>query len=151
MRVLRFALVFCALALGAAKAEAQSTAEQEVLAVVARMFDGMRAQDTAMIRSTLFTDVKLLTTGTREGKPVARVEGMDGFMQSIAKATGKLDEKIMSPEVRIEDNLATVWVRYEFYFNDKYSHCGIDAFQLVKTEAGWKIATIADTRRQSCK
>ena len=151
MRVHRFALVFCALALGAAKVEAQSTPEQEVLAVVTRMFDGMRAQDTAMIRSTLFTDVKLLTTGTREGKPVARVEGMDGFIQSIAKATGKLDEKIMSPEVRIEDNLATVWVRYEFYFNDKYSHCGIDAFQLVKTEAGWKIATIADTRRQSCK
>jgi hypothetical protein len=152
MRVTRFALLFCALALGATEAKAQATAEQEVLAVVTRMFDGMRAQDTAMIRSTLFTDVRLLTTGTnREGKAVARAEGMDGFIQSIAKATGKLDEKIMSPEVRIEDNLATVWVRYEFYFNDKYSHCGIDAFQLVKTDAGWKIASIADTRRQSCK
>lgn len=151
MRVHRFAFLLCALAVGATKAHAQTTAEQEVLAVVTRMFDGMRAQDTAMIRSTLFNDVRLLTTGTREGKPVARVEGMDGFIQSIAKATGKLDEKIMSPEVRIEDNLATVWVRYEFYFNEKYSHCGVDAFQLVKTDAGWKIATIADTRRQSCK
>ena len=151
MRVHRLAFLLCALAVGATKAQAQTTAEQEVLAVVTRMFDGMRAQDTAMIRSTLFNDVRLLTTGTREGKPVAHVEGMDGFIQSIAKATGKLDEKIMSPEVRIEDNLATVWVRYEFYFNEKYSHCGVDAFQLVRTDAGWKIATIADTRRQSCK
>jgi hypothetical protein len=151
MKSYRIALGVALVMLGAARVHAQTT-EQEVVNVVNRFFDGMRAQDTAMIRSTLFNDVRLVTTATnREGKPFARAEAIDGFMQAVAKAPGKLDEKIMAPEVRVEDNLATVWTRYELYVNEKYSHCGIDALQLVKTEAGWKIATIADTRRQSCK
>jgi hypothetical protein len=76
---------------------------------------------------------------------------MTSFMESVSKASGKLDERISSPEVRVADNLATVWARYELYVNDKYNHCGIDAFQLVKTDIGWKISAIADTRRASCK
>ena len=128
------------------------TPEQDVLAVVNRFFDGMRAKDTTMISATLFDDVKLVTTfNNREGKPVARAEAMSGFMNAISKAPGKLDERLSHPEVRVEDNLATVWTRYELYIDDKYSHCGVDAFQLVRTEAGWKIATIADTRKASCK
>jgi len=128
------------------------TRDQDVLAVVTRFFDGMRARDTAVIASTLFGEVTLVTTATdNAGKPVARSEAMTGFMESVAKATGKLDERISSPEVRVEDNLATVWTRYELYVNDKYSHCGIDAFQLVKTDTGWRISAIADTRRASCK
>jgi hypothetical protein len=153
MKAYRIASALAVLTLGASQLQAQATTpEQEVLAVVNRFFDGMRAQDTTVIRGTLFGDVRLLTTGTnREGKLVARAEAMDGFIQSIPKIPGKPDERISAPEVRVEDNLATVWTRYEFYLGDKYSHCGIDAFQLVKTESGWKIATIADTRRQSCK
>ena len=129
---------------------AQST-DREVLAVVTRFFDGMRAKDAKMIASTLFGEVTLVTTSTdKAGKPVARAEAMAGFLDSIAKATGKLDERISSPDVRVEDNLATVWARYQFYLNDRFSHCGIDAFQLVKTDGGWKIAAIADTRRDTC-
>ena len=149
-KIAAFAIVgFCTLVPASLRAQ---TPEQDVLAVITRFFDGMRARDTAMIASTLFGDVKLLTTFTnREGKAVARSEAMTGFMEAVSKAPGKLDEKIISPEVRIEDNLATVWTRYELYVNEEYSHCGIDAFQLVKTDAGWRIATIADTRKKSCK
>lgn len=130
----------------------QQTAEQEVLGVVHRMFDGFAQKDTTLIRSTLHTDVKLVTAVmNREGKPVVHAETMDAFLQGIAKAEGKLDEKLFDPEVRVEDNLATVWTRYEFWYNDKYSHCGIDSFQLAKTEGGWKIFSIADTRKASCK
>jgi hypothetical protein len=34
--------------------------------------------------------------------------------------------------------------------DEKYSHCGVDVFMLVKTADGWKISTLADTRRKSC-
>ena len=30
----------------------------------------------------------------------------------------------------------------------RFSHCGVDAFQLVKTAAGWKIFQLSDTRRK---
>lgn len=148
------ALAVATLLLGAsAPAHAQQqTAEQEVLAVVQRMFEGFAQKDTAIIRGTLHADVRLATAATnREGKPVVRAETMDKFLQGIANAEGKLEEKLFNPEVRIEDNLATVWTRYEFWYNDKYSHCGIDSFQLARTEGGWKIFSIADTRKASCK
>jgi hypothetical protein len=35
-------------------------------------------------------------------------------------------------EVQIDDNLAAVWTEYEFYVGKNFSHCGVNAFQLVK-------------------
>ena len=141
------ALVMSAAALVQAQAP-----NQEALAVVNRFFEGMRAHDTAAISGTLFAGATLVTTSAdNTGKPVARTESMSTFLETVAKTTAKLDERISSPEVRVEDNLATVWARYELYVDGKYNHCGIDAFQLVRTDAGWKIASIADTRRATCK
>ena len=132
----------------AAKAPAQDTA---VLAVINRMFDGFAKKDTTIIRSTLHEDVKLVTAVTnREGKAVVQTSTMDDFLKSIASAPGKLDERLFNPEVRVDGNLATVWVLYEFWHDDKYSHCGFDSFQLARTEMGWKIFSIADTRRRTC-
>ncbi len=128
-----------------------SPAEKEVYAVVEKFFAGFNAKDTTVMRSTLFEDVKLFTTSTnQQGQPVARSEAASGLMTSIAGAPGKLFEKIFEPVVHVEDGLANVWVRYEFYVDDKFSHCGIDSFMMVKTADGWKISALADTRRRNC-
>jgi hypothetical protein len=37
---------------------------------------------------------------------------------------------------------------YVFYVGDRFSHCGVDSFQLVRISAGWRIIQIADTRRK---
>jgi hypothetical protein len=131
--------------------QAQTTpAEKEVYAVVEKFFAGFNAKDTTVMRSTLFEDVKLFTTGTnQQGQPVARAEAASGLMSSIAGAPNKLFEKIFEPVIQVEDGLANVWVRYEFYVDDKFSHCGIDSFLLVKTGTGWKIAALSDTRRRT--
>lgn len=129
----------------------QSAAEKEVYAVVETFFKGFNGKDTTAMRAMLFDDVKLLTSMTnREGVPVARSEAVAQMMTSIASAPVKLNEKIFDPIVQVEDGLASVWVRYEFYADEKYSHCGVDAFLLVKTTQGWKIAALADTRKKSC-
>jgi hypothetical protein len=144
------AAVVLTLAPGLLQAQ-NSPAEKEVYAVVEKFFAGFNAKDTTVMRSTLFGDVKLFTTGTnQQGQVVAREEPASGLMTSIANAPVKLFEKIFEPVIEVEDGLANVWVRYEFYADDKYSHCGIDSFMLVKTADGWKIAALADTRRKQC-
>jgi hypothetical protein len=156
MEMKKLYLFFVMLLVSAAAANGQTpaatpSANDEVMAVVNRMFEGFAKKDTTIIRGTLHNDVKLVTAVTnREGKRMVRAETMDDFLKSIASAQGKLDERLFNPEVRVEDNLATVWVRYEFWFNDKYSHCGIDSFQLARTDDGWKIFSIADTRKAKC-
>lgn len=119
-----------------------------MLAVVERLFEGMRARDTTMVRSVLHPEARLLTTGERDGTPFARWVDVDAFVGSIARADRPLDERLFDPEVRIDGSLATVWVFYHFYYGDEFSHCGVDAVQLVRTDAGWRIMQIADTRRR---
>ena len=131
---------------------AQTTpAEKEVHDVVVKFFDAFNAKDTTAMRATMFGDVKLFTTGTnQQGQAVARGESAGELMKAIASAPVKLFEKIFDPVIQVEDGLANVWTRYEFYADDKYSHCGIDSFLLVKTAEGWKIAALSDTRRKDC-
>jgi hypothetical protein len=49
------------------------------------------------------------------------------------------------PLVSRRGSLAVVWAPYEFQLNGKTAHCGIDVFNLVKTEGRWKIAVASWT------
>jgi hypothetical protein len=46
-------------------------------------------------------------------------------------------------EVMVHNRIAMVWGSYNLWINDKFSHCGVDAFTLLKTEAGWKISSLS--------
>ena len=123
--------------------------EAEVIAVVQRLFDAMRAKDTVALRAVFHPDARLAGTGRdQQGNPVVRVNPIDGFIASIGRATAELDEQFWDPEVRLDDDLATVWTPYVFYVNGELSHCGVDAFQLARGGDGWTIVQIADTRRR---
>ena len=145
LRIILLVPVLATLA-GMAPAAAQAP-EDEVLAVVNRLFDGMRQADTTVMRSTLHADVRLVTTGERDGEPVAQVVAVERWLDAVAGSTERLDETLHGPEVRIDGNLATVWTFYTLHVGDRFSHCGVDAFQLVRGSVGWKIIQVADTRR----
>jgi len=62
------------------------------------------------------------------------------------------DERIVFETIRIDGPLASVWTPYNFYYEGKFSHCGVNSFQLVKINGEWKIQYLIDTRRkQGCK
>ena len=57
-------------------------------------------------------------------------------------------ERMWNPEVRIDGDLATLWAPYDLHYGGEFSHCGIDAFQLVRGEdRRWRIVSVAYTRR----
>ena len=128
------------------------TAEQkEVLAVVERLFEGMRTHDTAMMRSTLLPDVRLMSVSARDGQRRVVTADVNRWIAGAGAATEKWDERLVNPEVRVDDTMATVWTGYTFHVGERFSHCGYDAFQLARTADGWKIVHIMDTqRREGC-
>lgn len=133
-----------------ASAAAQSP-EAEVRAVIDRMFEALRQQDTATMRSTFHPDFRLAITSTRDGQPVIQQVGGDAFLAAIGSSSQSLNETITDVEIRVHDNLATVWNRYNFWIDDRIDHCGVDAFILVRTADGWKVLQVADTqRREGC-
>jgi Putative lumazine-binding len=132
-----------------ATAQDNAAAEQEVRQVVAKLFDGMRARDTAAIRSVFDSGARLVGTGMRNGAPVVNITPISDFIRIIGTAApGQLlDERLENTTVQISDNLASVWTDYKFYIGEQFSHCGVDAFHLAKGANGWKIVALADTRR----
>jgi len=127
------------------------TAEDSVKAVVNKMFDAMRASDAVMLQS-VFGDSALLQTISRnkEGKTVVRNESVKDFAASISSAPkGSLDERISFETIKIDGPLASVWTPYSFYYNGKFSHCGVNSFQVVRLNGEWKLQYIIDTRRKA--
>lgn len=148
----KIALFVLLLSLAAVPVRAQGPAtgdEQEVRAIVTRMFDAMRARDTAAFRAIFDSGARLVATSVRNGVPEISVTPIGEFIGIIGTAApGQLlDERIQNTEVKVSDNLAVVWTDYKFYVGERFSHCGVDSFQLAKGADGWKIIALADTRR----
>ena len=148
------AVAVIAVVVGNNAAQAQAKKEKKaVIAVIKQMFDGMRKGDADMVAGVFYDkDAKMQTcfTSSKTQKPVLRSGTVEGFVTSIKnkKPDALYDEQISEYIVKIDDNMANVWTPYKFYLNKKFSHCGVNNFQLFKSEKGWKIISIFDTRRR---
>lgn len=129
---------------------AQSAEEMAVKVPIQQLFDGMKKSDSALVRQSLMPGARLESIAkNKSGEVTVRSDSFEGFLKSIGKATpGDLDERLSAVDIRIDGEMATAWTPYKFYFKGNFSHCGVNAFQLVKTAAGWKILSIIDTRRK---
>ena len=128
--------------------------EEAIKQTINSLFDGMRKTDTSLIRNA-FTNEPFLQTviKNKEGKTVLLTEPLDSFMVAIGKPHKEIyDERIVFDMIKIDGELASVWTPYKFYVDDKFSHCGVDSFQLIKINGKWKIQYLVDTRRrQGCE
>lgn len=114
--------------------------------VVDALFAAMKAGDADAMRALLHPDARLVSTSVRDGSPVVEVVAVDGWLAGVAASTRELDERIYDVRTLVDQGLATVWARYDIYVDGVHHHCGVDAFQLVRTAGGWRILDIADTR-----
>jgi hypothetical protein len=122
-----------------------STDSAQIHAVVVQLFDAMRARDTAAIRTLFVPNASMQSL--RDTAVV--FDRVDGWVTSIARAPQGvlLDERLGAPTIQVDGPLATVWVPYWFFVGPRFSHCGVDAFQLTKGGGRWRIFSIVDTRR----
>jgi hypothetical protein len=129
-----------------------STEETSVKAVVVKLFKAMELGDSAMLTSAFHKPVTLGTiVRDKNGNTVLRPESS---IDEFAKAVGTLHKEIWHEEiwdvkVQLDGDFAQVWCDYAFYVDKTFSHCGVDAFHLIKTKDGWKIFHLADTRRKT--
>ena len=128
---------------------AQNADRDNVLATVQKLFDAMRTRDTALLSQAFDSTGRLVGVSTRNGPPRVTLTTPAQFGAAISRApAGDVwNERIYDPEVRIDGDVAQVWAYYTFHRNATFSHCGVDAFMLVRVGATWKITQIADSRR----
>jgi hypothetical protein len=146
-------LVFaCAVVLGM---QAQQTAEEQIKETISTFFDGLHQGDTTIIAKTVHPDLKLQTTGVnREGEKMLRSQTKASFFNGVASKNpeDKWFEKILSYKILVDGPMAVAWTPYEFYRNDNFSHCGVNAFTLFDDNGTWQIINLIDTRkREGCQ
>jgi hypothetical protein len=135
----------------APSARGQGAAEERsaVMAVVNRLFDGMRAGDSSAVRSSFHPRALLGTARVRNGMPAFELDTVDVFIRAVGTPHSDVwDERIRATHVELDGPLASVWAEYSFYAGSRFSHCGIDAFQLVRDGDAWRIVALTDTRRR---
>ncbi len=139
---------------GFATPAAGQSAEDEVQAIVNALFDAMRDADSAAVRELFHPEMgKMASSGTRDGVADVGYGAIEGFVEAVGDAEpGAFDERIGPAEIRIDDNLATVFTPYAFHYNGNLSHCGVNVFLIARVGEDWRIVGLADTRRrQGCE
>jgi hypothetical protein len=143
-------MIFVAAVLAATLAS--TPAEAAVLAAVQSFFDSMAAKDVEAAREVLVPEGRFFSVRIIDGEKVVRSLTNEEYLDGLAKSEGDWLERMWDPEVRIRGDLATVWTAYDFHLNGEFSHCGVDAFNLMKIEGTWRITGGSYTvEREGCE
>ena len=133
----------------------QSEEETQVKQTIIDFFEAFHKQDTVKLKSMAKGNINMQSISVnKEGKTRLDENDYSSFMKNIAgiPKDKKFEEKLLDFKIRIDGKMANAWTAYEFWFDENFSHCGVNSFQLVKEDKDWKIIYLVDTRqRQGCK
>lgn len=133
--------------------------EEELKAVrksIETFFEGFHEGDSSKMKSVMHDKVYMQTAFvSKDGQDVLIDDGGPSKLLkaiSTRPADQKWDERLLNFNIQIDANMANAWVDYEFWFNDQFSHCGVNSFQLFKKDGQWLIIYLIDSRRrQGCR
>jgi hypothetical protein len=151
MRLIALSVAVAVSTAGAAVAQPANAERAAVLKIVQAFFDTMTARDVDGARKVLQPQGRFHAMRMRDGKPDVRAFSNEEYFADLQASKQTMRERIWNPEVRIHGLIATVTAPYDFWIDGKLSHCGVDAFDLIKTEEGWKLAGGVYTVESKCE
>ena len=123
-----------------------------VVAAVNEFFRAMTAHDSVVLaRVQLPGGVHF--AARVQGDSVAINPGTaEDFARRIGSMKDTYVERMWEPTVLVHGPLAVVWAPYDIHRNREFVHCGVDAFTLLRSPTGWKVATVSYTAEPTgCK
>jgi hypothetical protein len=114
------------------------------------LFDAIRKGDSTLLRSVFSRSMMLQSiSNEKDGKSVLSTDSVDGLVKDIGTPhTDVYDERVVYGAIKIDGDLACVWAPAKFYVGGQFDHCGVDAFQLIRTMDGWKVFSLVHTTRK---
>ena len=130
----------------------QSSENVNIKTTIETFFDGFHQKDSLLMRSVLHESFKLESVAVRDNKVSKKDLNGKEFISAVTKRPDSpvWKEKLLSYEINIDGPLANAWVKYEFWIDNKLSHCGVNSIHLLKDGLKWKIFSISDSRRKNC-
>ena len=130
-------------------AHTPSEEERCVISVVEQFFTAIATNDSTVAKAVMMPEGRFYSI--REDGTIRSQTHLE-FFEHIATSEEDWLERMWEPKVLIHGRIAVLWASYDFHRNGQFSHCGVDAFSLLKTSEGWKIAgTIYTVEPTGCK
>ena len=130
---------------------AQKSEAENVKTTIIEFFDAFHKQDTTVLKNMVTDKIILQSISiNKEGKTVLKDDDYSQFVKNIASIPKdrKFEEKLLDFSIQVDGRMANAWTPYEFWYQEKLSHCGVNSFQLMKVDDKWKIIYLVDTRRR---
>jgi putative lumazine-binding protein len=133
-------------------APAQSEADRTAIVnVVQQLFDAMAARSSEQALKLVVPEGQIIALREENGAATPRPRTLQAFADGLAGQKSSILERMWNPDVQLHGLLATLSTRYDFHQDGKFTHCGTDVFNLVKTADGWKVASgIYTVERTGC-
>lgn len=147
-RVLAAALSLLALPLFAPASRAQTpdVDTKAAIAIADSVLVALSSGDNATLKRLTLDSAIVGGAGVRNGVERLSV----GSWARYTSRTGPSDftERGFGATARVQDRVAQVWVPYDLYIGKTWSHCGVDAFTLLKSDRRWRVASLIYTIEQ---
>ena len=138
-RWLSLALVLGALASAPGTLHAQDP-RAAVMAVVDSAMHFINTGEVARLSDMMTPEAQVYAASTRSGQAGYLMRTAES--QRVAGRRDPIIERGFSPDVRIAGTIAVVWLPYDLYVDNAWSHCGVDVFTLVLVGERWRIANL---------
>lgn len=128
------------------------TTQDSIKQTINNMFFAMKNIDTNTVKSCFSKNAFLETIVNKiDDSTFIKRDSVHNFINQIKKLNpNDADEQVVFETIKMDDNLAMVWTPYQFFYKQKFSHCGVNNFVLVRQNNKWLIQYIIDTRRKNC-
>jgi hypothetical protein len=120
--------------------------EQAVLAPINQLFAAFSAGDSVGVLRAVYPDGRVTAVGTLRTGNGLRQESWTQFAARMRPGEG-FQESISDPAIEIDGDIAMVWAPFVVRVGGKVSNCGVDHFDLVRENAGWKVMNISFSSR----
>ena len=144
-RVLAAAIALPLLA-SVARAQSVDIETKTVLAVADSVLVALSSGDNATLKRLTLDSAIVGGAGVRNG--VERVSVRSWAPYTSRTGPSDFTERGFGATARVQDRVAQVWVPYDLYVGKTWSHCGVDAFTLLKSEGRWRVASLIYTIEQ---
>lgn len=123
-----------------------------VIGVAQNLLRAISTRDSALARRLMLPGTQLSSIADPAAATTnGRVQTDSQFVSMLGTTKQVLLERMWSPTVFLQGSLAIVRAPYDFHIDGTFSHCGVDAFTMVRARGEWRVSHLAyTTQRQNC-
>ena len=122
--------------------------EAAVLAPINGLFAAIAARDGQAVLRHVRSEGRATAAGSKpDGTPVVNSRTWAEFAAALKPGAEKFEERMPSPAIEVDGDIAMAWGDYMFLVDGKVVHCGVNHFDLVRENGAWKVFNVTWSRR----